>query len=58
MKYIIEWRAEDVQTLQPDWTMDECENWLQMNWKYMRDRSIEHGWEVLETLLPPKGEKP
>ena len=58
MKYIIEWTAEDILALRSDWSLDEREQWLQDNWGHIRDRSIELGWEVIEALLPPKGEKP
>jgi hypothetical protein len=46
----ITWRAEDVQTLKEDWTLLECRDWLNVNGKYIVDRSIEIGWEVIEEL--------
>ena len=56
--YNIRWTAEDILALRPDWTLAEREQWIEDNWKHIRDRSIELGWEVIEALLPPKGEKP
>lgn len=47
----VTWAPEDVQTLKPDWTLEQCEEWLEMNQKYVRDRLVELGWEVIETLL-------
>lgn len=45
------WTAEDVQTLRPDWDLERCEDWLERNEKYIQDRLVELGWEVIETLL-------
>jgi hypothetical protein len=47
----IVWKAEDIKTLRPDWTEEECEEWLMDNASIICDRSIELGWEVIETLL-------
>ena len=49
------WNAADVQTLMPGWDFKQCEDWLWKNEKYVRDRLIELGWDVLEALLPSKG---
>ena len=49
--YTITWKAEDVKTLRPEWTDQQCEDWLFANWKYVQDRSIEVGWEIIESLL-------
>ena len=48
----IVWTAGDVNTLKPDWTIGQCQKWLDENAKYIMDRSIEVGWEIIETLLP------
>ena len=48
----IAWSAEDVQSLRPRWTIERCQNWLDGNGKYIVDREIELGWDVIETLLP------
>lgn len=45
------WQPEDIQTLRPNWSLERCEEWLAANQKYIRDRTIELGWEVIETLL-------
>lgn len=45
------WTAEDIQTLRPDWTLERCEEWLESNQRYIQDRLVELGWEVIETLL-------
>jgi len=51
----VEWTAEDVQTLRPDWTEEYCEEWLMSNQKYIQDRLVELGWEVIESLLAYDG---
>lgn len=50
------WTAEDVQTLKPSWTLEECEDFLSENENGIRDRLIELGWEVIQALLPVKKE--
>jgi len=52
VKANITWVAGDVQTLKPDWTIEQCEDWLSTNAKYIEARSVELGWEVIEDLLP------
>jgi hypothetical protein len=47
----LSWCAEDVQTLRPDLTEIEAENFLSRNEKHLRDRLCELGWGVMETLL-------
>jgi hypothetical protein len=46
------WSPEDIQTLRPDWTTEQCSEWLADNERYIQSRLIELGWEVIETLLP------
>lgn len=45
------WRPEDVQTLRPNWTPEQCADWLQANESYIQDRLIELGWDVIDSLL-------
>jgi hypothetical protein len=45
------WSPDDVQTLRPDWSLERCEDWLSANQKYIQDRMVELGWEVMESLL-------
>jgi len=47
----VTWTSEDVQTLRPTWTVEQCEEWLERNERYIQDRLVELGWEVIETLL-------
>jgi hypothetical protein len=53
--YIV-WCWEDVKTLRENWSDEDCQLWLEGNGGYLKDRSIELGWDVMEDLLPPKGE--
>lgn len=45
------WRAEDVQSIKGDWSLEKCEEWLEDNERHISDRLIELGWEVIDTLL-------
>lgn len=47
----VAWTPEDIETLREDWTLDECEAFLSRNEKHIRDRLIELGWNVIETLI-------
>ena len=47
----VAWTAIDVKTLRPKWGLKKCEEWLEDNARHMQDRTIEHGWEVMEILL-------
>jgi len=51
----VEWTPEDVITLRENMSMEEAEEFLQSNQKYIQDRLVELGWEVLETLLAYDG---
>lgn len=53
----VAWTAEDIEILRPHWTIEQCEEWLGQNEKYIRDRLIELGWEVIECMLPPKEDR-
>ena len=51
----VEWTAEDVLTIRPDMTEEQAEEFLQSNEKHLRDRLIELGWDVMESLLAYEG---
>lgn len=52
MSVVIAWTAEDVKTLRPDWSEDQCEDFLKRIEHTLRDRSIEFGWTIIESELP------
>jgi hypothetical protein len=52
----VAWSAEDVQALRPSWPLERCEEELAASERHLRDRVIEHGWQVLDCLLPAEGE--
>lgn len=47
----VTWCVEDIQTIRPDWTDEQAEEWLSCNAKHIQSRMIEVGWEVIETLI-------
>jgi hypothetical protein len=51
----IKWAWEDVQSLRPDLDEDECLEMLDQIAKGLHDRSIEIGWEIMETLISMEG---
>jgi hypothetical protein len=46
------WKPEDVQTLREHWSIEKCREWLEANERYVADRLVELGWDVIEALLP------
>jgi len=52
MSVVIAWTAEDIKTLRPGWTEEQCEDFLQQIENVLRDRSIEFGWTIIESELP------
>lgn len=49
------WTPADVQTLRPDWSDDECYEFLVRHSKHIQDRLIELGWQVMEDLIITEG---
>jgi hypothetical protein len=49
---VIVWLPEDVLTLRPEWSDEQAVEFLDNNSKHLVDRSIEYGWQVMESLLP------
>jgi hypothetical protein len=47
----IAWTVNDIKTLRPRWSLKRCEAFLAENEKYIQERLIELGWEVLDTLI-------
>jgi len=47
----ISWTVNDIKTLRPRWSDEVCEKFLCNNENNIRDRMIEHGWAVIESLL-------
>jgi hypothetical protein len=47
----IVWNWEDIQSLRPDWTQEDCEATLINIGRKLTERSIEEGWYILRDLL-------
>jgi hypothetical protein len=47
----IKWSAEDIQTLRPEWSVEECEIFIKDKGEHFKQASISQGWEIWETLL-------
>jgi hypothetical protein len=50
-KYTITWQAEDIQTLRPHWTVEQCENFLDTYFYKMQDGMISEGWNIIDYFL-------
>jgi hypothetical protein len=51
----VEWTVEDVLSIRPEMSPEDAEEFLQSNEKHLRNRIVELGWEVLESLLSYEG---
>ena len=49
---VIAWTVDDIKSLRPDWTEDQCADFLERIQDILRDRSIEFGWTIIESELP------
>jgi len=50
-KVVIEWSWEDVQSLRPKLSQDECYEMLDKIAEGLHDRSVELGWDIMEILI-------
>ena len=50
----LSWSPSDVQSVREDWTLEQCEEWLNGNASFIRDRLTELGFEIIGDLLPPE----
>lgn len=48
---VIRWHAEDIQQLKPEWTLDQCQAFLDNNERILRDRLVEDGWGVIQSVI-------
>lgn len=48
---VIKWHFEDLRTICPDWTDEQCEQFITKHENIFRQRQIEEGWEILKTLI-------
>lgn len=46
----IEWRIEDIQSVHPDWSSEECLCWWQANEKWFKDTLTQYGNEILSNM--------
>jgi hypothetical protein len=47
----IQWSIADIRSLRPDWSKDKCDEVLSDMAGIIEERSIETGWEVIESLI-------
>lgn len=54
----VSWSPGDIQCLRPNWSLEQCEEFLQENEGTIQDVTVERGWNAIESLLPPLEEAP
>jgi hypothetical protein len=48
---VIKWSWQDIQSLRPELSQAQCTELLDEISKGLHDRSVELGWEIMETLI-------
>lgn len=48
---LVQWAIADIKAIRPNWTDEQCAEWLDENEGHIQDRMIEIGWEVIKDLL-------
>jgi len=48
---MVSWSVDDILELRPTWTRDDALRFLAQHESHLRERLIEHGWSVIETLM-------
>ena len=47
----IEWTSDDVREHKPDWSLIECQDWLEAHEEKIRERTSELGFNALVDML-------
>ena len=47
----ITWSVDDIKSIRPEWSDEECAEAARYVAKVLQDRSTEEGWQILEDLL-------
>ena len=47
----VKWLPEDIQEILPEWTLDQCTEWLYNNQKYIAEGMVEAGWDIINALI-------
>jgi hypothetical protein len=47
----IEWTSDDVREHRPDWSLIECQDWLEAHEEKIRERTSELGFNALVDML-------
>ena len=45
------WSIDDVKCLAPEWTDEQCHEFMERHDRHFEDRMIELGWEVLDLYV-------
>lgn len=47
----VSWCAEDIQSLRPNWSLDQCDEFLMDNEDDIQCAMIERGWDAISDLI-------
>ncbi len=48
---IIVWDEQDIRDLKPEWSKRQCAEFFENNAKYIKDLSIQRGFEIIDELI-------
>ena len=48
---VITWSPEDIQSIRPDLSLEQCKKWLSIHAQRLRDEQVKDGLNSIESLL-------
>jgi hypothetical protein len=50
----VAWQIGDIKSLRPEWSDEQCVEFMRENAKHIQDAMVQAGCTAIESLLPPK----
>ena len=52
----VSWSIEDIKSVKPDWTDEQCETFLRYEEDEIQSKMIQSGWETIKAILACYGD--
>ncbi len=50
----VAWQIGDIKSLRPNWTDEQCADFLRANTKYIQEAMLSAGWTCIAMFLPAR----
>jgi hypothetical protein len=50
----VAWVAADISKCRPDWTAEQCNEWLRKHEEWLQETMCRAGWGYIEQILGPR----